>query len=273
MAKFNDMIITNVGKTIYAKAIAGQTIEFTKAVVGNGKPANPAETETLTNVVSPRLNASIEIDTTSRTGIAIVNASVDNRTLGEDIEICELGLFCKDPDTNKEVLYSYTYAPNSSDVIPSVNSGEMIWRVQLLVYIENATGGGSGQSSTTSFTPTVAATVADGSTVNNFISDISANVQYVISGSLLTAFYNVTGVLSNMESAASGLSSVSISLPRSSAVECAVIGRMLVIDSNDEQIIVDVTGVIASGGSAIVLDYLGAQDGDFSLLLTVQYLI
>ena len=272
MAKFNEMIITTVGQSIYAKAIAGQTIEFTKAVVGNGKPADLTAAEALTNVVSPRLNASIEIDTKSKEGIAIVNVSIDNSTLGEDVEISELGLFCKDPDTNKEVLYLYTYAPSSSDVIPSVNSGEMVWRVQLLVYIKNATGNGSDQSTATAFTPTVSATVADGSTVS-FISDIAASVQYVINGSVVTAFYNITGVLSNMESAASGLTSVSISLPRSSAVECAVMGRMLVIDNNDEQIVVDVTGVIASGGSAIVLDYLGAQDGDFSLLLTAQYLI
>ena len=272
MAKFNDMIITTVGKSIYAKAIAGQTIEFTKAVVGNGKPADLAAAEALTNVVSPRLNASIEIDTTSRQGIAIVNVSVDNATIGEDVEICELGLYCKDPDTGAEVLYCYAYAPNSSDVIPSVNSGEMVWRVQLFVYIQNATGSGAEQGHSTAFTPTLTGTVASGS-IADFISDISASVQYVINGSILTAFYNITGTLTNMANAANRLTSVAISLPRSAAFDCAVKGRMVVTDSDDAQIIVDVTGVIASGDSTIALDYLGAQDGDFSLLMTAQYLI
>lgn len=271
MAKFNEMIITTVGKSIYAKSIAGQTIEFTKAVVGNGKPSDLAEAEALTNVVSPRINASIEIDTDSKEGIAIVNATVNNATLGEDVEICEIGLFCKDPDTNEEIMYSYAYAPNSSDVIPSRNSGEMMWMIQLFVYVENATGSGSGQSSATVFVPTVTATAADGSTV--FLSDVSAFVKYVINGSLLTAFYSITGTLTNMESAASGLTSVLITLPRSSAVDCAVTGRMVVMDNNDAQILVDATGVIASGGSTIALDYLGEQDGDFSLLLTAQYII
>lgn len=271
MAKFNEMIITTVGKSIYAKAISGKTIEFTKAVVGNGAPADATEAEALTNVVSPRLNASIDIDTTSQEGKAIVNVSVNNATLYEDVEIKELGLFCKDPDTNNEVLYAYTYAPNSSDVIPSVNSGEMIWRVQVLVYIENATGSGSGQSSTTTFTPTVTARAANGSTV--YISDVVANVKYIINGNLLTAYYNVTGTLTNMESAANGLSSVEITLPRSSGVDCAVRGRMIVTDSDDTEILVDVTGVIASGGSTIALDYFGSQNGDFSLLLTAQYII
>lgn len=271
MAKFNDMIITTVGKSIYAKAIAGKTIEFTKAVVGNGKPADLAAAEALTNVVSARLNASIEIDSTSKEGMAIVDVSVDNSTLGEDVEICELGLFCKDPDTGAEVLYSYTYAPSSFDVIPSAHSGEMKWYMQLFVYIENATGSGSDQSATTSFTPIVKATAANGSTV--FLSNVVASANYAICGNLFTVFYNITGVLSNMESAASGLSSVTISLPRSAAFECAVRGRMLVINDDDEHIIVDVTGVIASGGSTIALDYLGAQNGDFSLLMTAQYII
>lgn len=271
MAKYNEMMITAIGKSIYAKAIAGQTIEFTKAVVGSGKPADESEVEALTNVVSPRLNASIEIDTTSQAGIAIIDVTVNNSTLVEDIEICEIGLFCKDPDTGEEVLYSYAFAPNSYDVIPSANSGQMNWVVQLFVYIENASGSGSSQSPTTTFTPTVTATAADGSTV--FLSDVVASVKYTINGKLLTAYYNITGTLSNMESAASGLSSVTISLPRSSEVDCAVRGRMVVVDSTDTHILVDVTGVIASGGATIALDYLGAQNGDFSLLLTAQYII
>lgn len=271
MAKFNELIITTVGRNIYAKAIAGQTIEFTKAVVGNGRAADLAEAEALTNLVSPRINASIEIDTTSREGIAIVTVIVDNATLSEDVEVSELGLFCKDPDTGAEVMYSYTYAPSSSDVIPSRNSGELVWRIQLLVYIENATGSGSSQSDAVTFTPTVTATAADGKTV--FLSNVVASVKYSRCGSVLTAFYKITGTLNNMESAESGLSSVTISLPQSSAVECAVTGRMVVIDSNDKHILVDVMGVIEEGGSTIALDYLGAQNGDFSLLLTVHYII
>lgn len=271
MAKYNDMLITAIGKSIYAKAIAGHTIEFTKAVVGSGRPADASNIEALTDVVSARLNASVDIDTTSKEGIAIIDATVNNSTLVEDVEICEIGLFCKDPDTGEEVLYAYTYAPSSYDVIPSANSGKMNWMVQLFVYVENATGSGSSQSPTTSFTPTVTATAANGSTV--FLSDVVASVKYTINGNLLTAYYKITGTLENMASAASGLSSVTITLPRSSAVDCAVRGRMVVVDSNDKQILVDVTGVIASGGATIALDYLGAQNGDFSLFLTAQYII
>ena len=270
MAKFNEMIITTVGKSIYAKAIAGKTIEFTKAVIGDGKPADNTELEALTNVVSKRVNAKLEIDTTSEDGIAIINVSVNNVTISDDIEVRELGLFCKDPDTGAEVMYSYAYAPSSADVIPSASNGEMVWRIQLLVYIENATGSGSSQSDAVVFTPTVTATAADGRTV--FLSDVVASAKYSKGGRVMTVFYNITGTLTNMEKAASGLTSVAITLPQSSAIECAATGRMEVIDSNDARILVDVTGVISEGGATIALDYLGSQDGDFKLLMTVQYI-
>lgn len=270
MAKFNEMIITTVGKSIYAKAIAGETIEFTKAVVGNGAPVSLEAAEALTNVVSPRLNARIDIDTTSKEGIAIVSVSVDNSTLSEDVEVRELGLFCKDPDTGNEVMYSYTYAPSTGDVIPSARNGELIWRVQLFLYIENATGSGSEQSTVAVFTPVVTPTV-NGSTV--FLSDVVAECSYVTDGNHQTAFYKVTGTLSNMDKAASGLTALTISMPSVSAVDCAVTGRMVVTDANGAKILVDVTGEIAKGGSTIALDYFGAQDGDFSLLATVHYII
>ena len=271
MAKFNEMIITNVGKSIYAKSIAGQTIEFTKAVVGSGKPADAAEAETLTNLVSPMLTAAITIDTTSEEGIAIVNVSVDNSTITEDIDVSELGLFCKDPDTQEEVMYSYTYAGGGADIIPSRNSGELTWLVQLFVYIENATGSGSEQSSVSAFTPTVTATAQNGTTV--FLPNVVATAKKINLGNVLTVFYKITGTLTNMESAESGLKSFTITLPQSSAVECAVVGRMVVTDSTGAQILVNVTGVIAENSSTIDLDYIGEQNGDFSLLITTQYII
>lgn len=271
MAKFNEMIITTVGKSIYAKAIAGSTIEFTKAVIGDGKPADLNEAEALTSLVSPRVNAKIDIDTTSQEGIAIIDVSVDNATINEDIEVRELGLFCKDPDTGEEVMYSYTYAPSSSDVIPAKSSGELVWCIQLFVYIENASGNGSSQSDVAAFTPSVTATAADGKTV--FLSDVVASAKNCRCGNLMTVFYNITGTLTNMDKAASGLTSIAITLPQGSAIECAVVGRMVVTDINDAHILVDVTGVIAEGESTIALDYLGSQDGDFKLLMTVQYII
>ena len=271
MAKFNEIIVTQVGKSIYAKSIAGKTIEFTKVVVGNGKPASQEEAETLENVVDEKLIAAIEIDSTSKEGIAIVNVTIDNAKLADDVEICELGLFCKDPDTEEEVMYAYTYAPNGHDVIPSANSGEMIWKVQLFVYISNAAGNNASQSEVVAFTPIVKATSASGSPT--FISNVVASGKSVYDGGLLTVFYKITGTLTNMDKAESDLSSLTISLPQTSAIECAVAARMVVTNSDNEQILVDVTGVIANGGSTIDLDYFGAQNGTFSLLATVHYII
>ena len=145
MAKYNSMVVTNVGKNIYAKAIAGKTIEFTKAVVGSGKPDSQADAENLSNLVEPELQGAIEIDTTSQPNKAIITVSLSNETLQQPLSIQELGLFCKDPDTNQEVMYAYCFAEDEADVIPAIIDGDMVWRMQLVVYITNATGSNTSQ--------------------------------------------------------------------------------------------------------------------------------
>lgn len=271
MAKFNDMIITALGKGIYAKAVAGKTIEFTKAVVGSGNPESQEQAEALTNLVDPQINCSITIDTESRERIAVITATLNNTTMTESVEIKEIGLFCKDPDTGEEVMYAYAYSPESTDVIPPITSGEMLWKVQLLVYITNATGTDTPQTGVFSFTPTVTATAADGETV--YLSDVVASGKYTEQGGLMTAMMNISGVLTNMESAESGLSNLTISLPKKSTVDCAVFSRMVVATADSGTIMVDISGVIANGGQTVALDYFGAQNGNFSLLLTAQYFI
>lgn len=270
MATFNNMIVTSGGKSIYAKAIAGKTIKFTKAMVGTGKANSQEEAEALTALKSPNLTGAITIDATSKAGVAIVTISIDNSTITDPLEISEVGLFCKDPDTNREVMYSYCYAPKDKDVIPAITDGETVWKMQLQVYISNAASSSSGSTSQTeilTFAPVVTP-LASG-----FVSGVTASGEYVVKGNLVTAFYKITGTLANMENAESGLSALTISLPKASVVNCGVSGRMTVTDSGNNKTLVLVSGEIAENGQVVNMDYFGKQNGSFSLLMTVQYAI
>lgn len=270
MATFNNMIVTNGGKVIYSKAISGKTITFTKAEFGSGAPASQSEAAALGALVDSKIVGAIEsIDTTTTAGVAIITVQVNNSTLTEALGIREVGIFCKDPDTNADVLYSYMYSPSDIDVIPSNENGVVVWKMRIQLAISNATGESTEQSSLVAFTPTLTATSADGLTV--FVSEIIAKCSYNIKGNLVTVFYNITGKLSNMESAADGLSSLTLSLPKQSAIDSTVAATMTVIDSENTAVLVDVSGVIAKGGLVIDFDYFGAQSGDFSLNLTAVY--
>ena len=85
MATFNNIIVTNEGKRQYAKAIAGKTIVFTKAMLGSGAPESATAAEKLTYLVVPRITGAIQIDTETLDGVAIVSVSLSNVELQEPL--------------------------------------------------------------------------------------------------------------------------------------------------------------------------------------------
>lgn len=146
MAVFSNMIVTNSGKTMYAKSIAGKTIKFTEARVGNGKPEGA--TEGLTSLVSEGTTAAITaINVTD--GKALVVVEVSNEMFAEALSITEIGLFAKvineDGTEEAEALYAYCYAVEGMDTIPPITNGHVDWIMQLELYISNAAGETTGQ--------------------------------------------------------------------------------------------------------------------------------
>ena len=268
MATFNNIIITREGKKLYAKAIAGKTIQFTKAILGSGAPSSVSEAEALNALVRAEITGAITINTEVLEGVAVVSVSLSNAGLDNPLPIKEIGLFCKDPDTGAEAMYAYCYSEDDLDVIPSKANGETEWKMQLHVYISNATGEATTQTELIPFTPTVTPTATDGTI---FLSNVVAECEYITKGSLVTAFYNITGALTNMELAESKLSGLTISLPQKSAVSCAVCSRMVVQSGGNAPVAVDILGGITKHGVDIVIDYFGSQNGNFSLMLTAQY--
>lgn len=269
MAVFSNMVVAESGKTMYAKAISGKTIKFTQARVGSGTPTGSIESLTAL-VEEVGTGAITEINVTD--GKAVMTVEVSNEDFTEQLKITEIGLFAKivneDGTEEAEALYAYCYAMEGTDVIPPITNGHVDWVMQLELYISNATGSTTEQGGAT-FIPTVTATAADGSTV--FLSDATASVDYAVSGNLVTAFYNITGTLANMESAENGLS-LTITLPKKSAVACRVHSKMEVVTAENEAVLVDISGVIAKDGEIIEIDYFGSTNGTFSLMLTAQYM-
>lgn len=145
MAAFSDMIITNSGKAIYAKALTGKTIKFSSAKLGNGTPESLSAAESLTDIVNLTTVASIA-SITSEDSVASVTIEVKNETFVVPVEVKEVGLFCLDPDTNEEVLYAYCYSEENVDVIPAITNGEVTWKMLLELYISNAIGDTTAQT-------------------------------------------------------------------------------------------------------------------------------
>lgn len=274
MAVFNEMVVTNDGKIQYAKAMAGKKIQFTKVTFGSGNPASQSAAVELKGLVRAEIEGAIEsVDTTTTEGVAIITASVNNASLSDELYIKEIGVFCKDPDTGATVMYSYCYSPNDIDVIPSSLSGAVIWKMRIQLAITNVASTTeptepTEQSDFIDFTPVITPTAADESV---YISEVIAKGRYIVKHGSVTAYYSITGKLTNMEWALSRLTSLKISLPLASTGGVGFHAPMRVVISDGSTILVDVLGSIPSNSNAIDVNYIGTQNGNFSLNFSVQY--
>lgn len=119
MANFDGVRITDAGQALLAGVLAGQTLTFTRFVVGDGTMPGSQRPETMTAVVSPRLEASITSVQADQSGqTATVSARFDNTKVSSPIRWSEIGLYAKGP-TGGEVLYSYGYDSDPATISPA----------------------------------------------------------------------------------------------------------------------------------------------------------
>lgn len=136
MANFPGLVLTTTGRHLQAKAQVGATLSFTRVALGDGTSDAPDTMNTLDN---ERLSLSIQElevvgDGTSRMRVIMTNESLDSGFF-----VRELGVFAEDPDTGKEVLYSYTTAGNEPDFLPAGGGATLVENVfDLYTVVGNA---------------------------------------------------------------------------------------------------------------------------------------
>lgn len=133
MSDFADNHITRLGEALLAGVMAGGTITFTRIVMGDGMMPEIQTPATMTDVISPKAEASITKCARGDNGTAVVGARFTNESQEEDFVWRELGLYAKGADES-EVLYSYGYTP-AGELIPA--SGETVIEklVDIVTYI------------------------------------------------------------------------------------------------------------------------------------------
>lgn len=122
MAKFNGFILTEKGRELLAKGLAGETITFTKMAIGDGSTTtNAREMETLANQITalPILNINAK-----KNGTCEINALLTNKSVTTGFYIKELGIFAHGND-NIEVLYAYNVS-TSPDFVPPFSANNVV---------------------------------------------------------------------------------------------------------------------------------------------------
>lgn len=122
MAKFNGFVLTEKGRELLAKGLAGETITFTKMAIGDGTSLTSERERTeLVNQITtlPILNINAK-----KNGTCEINALLTNKSVTTGFYIKELGIFAHGND-NVEILYAYNIS-TSPDFVPPFSANNVV---------------------------------------------------------------------------------------------------------------------------------------------------
>lgn len=127
MAEFGGTTLTNSGRTLLAKAIAGAPIKFTRGAAGDGVLPAGLDIAEMTGLVAPiRDMPIVDIEVPPLIGTAKITAILSNKDVPQGFFVREVGLFAEDPDTGEELLYCYSNAGNRADFMPGYGGADTL---------------------------------------------------------------------------------------------------------------------------------------------------
>ena len=127
MAEFNGHIITNAGRNLLARALAGEgKIIFTKAAFGDKKHTD--NLREVTELKSKKLDLNV-MNVRNDNGTAVLTVQVTNKNVEHSFPTEEFGVYAKIEGDQTEVLYSYTTA-TAADTFPNNRLGQTFESIQ-----------------------------------------------------------------------------------------------------------------------------------------------
>lgn len=128
--------LTASGKNLLLRALAGETITFTKIQLGNGIAQDPSEATGLANPIITVELSKIVVGTEYVT----LTAQFTNGSITSGFHITEAGFYAKDPDDDtKEILYALGNEDESSaDYVPDKGNRILEMQFDALIFIGDA---------------------------------------------------------------------------------------------------------------------------------------
>lgn len=140
MANFQNNDITDGGRVLLSHVHMGAVFTPTRIVLGSGTIPAGKTARTMTAVVTPVKELTINKKQRTPDGMFIVGGVYSNQDITQDWHFRELALYAKAvyPDGQEiaEVLYSYGNAGSIADLMPAYTTGQVVEReMSLVVYI------------------------------------------------------------------------------------------------------------------------------------------
>ncbi len=128
--------LTASGKNLLLRALAGETITFTKIQLGNGTAQDPAKA---TGLVNPIITVELSKIVVGMEYVTLT-AQFSNSSITSGFHITEAGFFATDPDdSTKEILYALGNEDESSaDYVPDKGNRILEMQFDALIFIGDA---------------------------------------------------------------------------------------------------------------------------------------
>ena len=127
MADFNSHIITNTGRNLLARALAGEgKVIFTKAAFGDQK--HSGNLREVTELKNKKLDLNV-MNIRNDNGTAVLTVQISNENVEQSFQTEEFGVYAKIEGDITEILYSYTTAV-SADTYPNNRLGKTYESIQ-----------------------------------------------------------------------------------------------------------------------------------------------
>lgn len=117
----NAPTLTNAGEALLMRAIAGETITFTKFKAGDGSLSPGTQIKTLTDLISTVIPFDITKVDDSQPGSIQISGAFDSSEITEAFYWRELGIFAKGED-GTEILYAYANDGEDAGIIRPIET-------------------------------------------------------------------------------------------------------------------------------------------------------
>ena len=113
--------LTNRGSSLLMRAIAGESITFTRFKIGDGRLSAGQSGAALNDLVHAVVTFPITDMDDSQTGLVAISGEFDSGDVAADFTWREIGIFAKGED-NVEVLYAYANDGDNAGVLKALNT-------------------------------------------------------------------------------------------------------------------------------------------------------
>lgn len=131
--------LVDSGLGMIISSLNGDSITFTKIVVGNGVPSSSDDISSFTDLVNPLVEISLTTyEENLNRGFVIIGGRVSSEDVDSGFYGYELGVFAKD-SSNNEYLFAYRYNDTNVDYFPATSEGRLVEiNLQVVVSVGNA---------------------------------------------------------------------------------------------------------------------------------------